>query len=240
MTPSLPLSKIAVALLHLPSDQWLPPEVSRLPATLLAQAEGFNQKRRQQFLAGRWLLAELLFNQTSCAKLPNIDTIDNGRPAFTGPNLPDFNISHSGEYIMVALTHGCRLGLDVEHIRPRNRLMKLAQYSFSDEEYQWLAAQPELQQIDRFWQLWTLRESILKLAAKGVWQMKQIRINPQHRWLSADFLPRLFGLSCRQDDIAWAITSDRLIKSIELWLADSESPYLTMARTPCIYQFKTP
>ena len=232
--------KIAVALLHLPSPDWLPPELSRIPKALQLQAEGFNPKRRQQFISGRWLLAELLFNQIGCHELPDIDTTDNGRPAFTGPNLPDFNISHSGEYIMVALAHNCRLGLDVEHIRPRNRLMKLAQYSFSDEEYQWLAAQPESQQTDRFWQLWTLRESTLKLAAKGVWQMKQIRINPQHRWLSADFLPKLFGLTCRHDDIAWAITSDCLVESIELWQAQGESPYLAIARAPCIYQFKTP
>lgn len=240
MTPSTPLPKIAVALLHLPSEEWLPPDVSRLPAALRAQAEGFNPKRRQQFLAGRWLLAELLFNQACCPELPEIDTTDNGRPVFTGSGLPDFNISHSGEYIMVALSYGHRLGLDVEHIRPRNKLMALAKYSFSAEEYQWLMAQPESQQTDRFWQLWTLRESTLKLAAKGVWQMKQIRINPQQKWLSADFQPRLFGLTSRHDDIAWAIASDSLVENIELWQANGESPYLTMARVPCIYQFKTP
>lgn len=231
---------IAVALLRLPLPNWLPPDLSRIPKGLQRQAEDFNPQRRQQFISGRWLLAELLFNQIGCDELPDIDTTDNGRPVFIDQNLPDFNISHSGEYIMVALAHGCRLGLDVEHIRPRNRLMKLAQYSFSDQEYQWLVAQPESQQIDRFWQLWTLRESTLKLAAKGVWQMKQIRINPQYKWLSADFLPRLFGLTCRYDDIAWAITSDHLVESIEFWQAHGELPYLTMACLPHLYQFKTP
>ncbi|WP_159566197.1 4'-phosphopantetheinyl transferase family protein [Budvicia diplopodorum] len=240
MLSSSPLPKIAVALLRLPSDGWLPPSASRLPQALQQQAEGFNPKRRQQFLTGRWLLAELLFNQVGCTELPDIDTTDNGRPVFTDSNLPDFNISHSGEYIMAALARDCRLGLDVEHIRPRNKLMALAQYSFSDEEYQWLAAQPEPQQTDRFWQLWTLRESTLKLAAKGVWQMKQIRIDPQNKWLSADFQPTLFGFTCRRDDIAWAITSDSPVDNVELWQAHGEAPYLTLADVPCIDRFRTP
>ncbi|MDR0806838.1 MAG: 4'-phosphopantetheinyl transferase superfamily protein [Enterobacteriaceae bacterium] len=217
---------LAIAVIRLPSSEWLPPDLARIPLSLQQQAACFNVKRQQQFLSGRWLLAELLFNQLGYARLPEIEITDNGRPAFISNDangLIDFNISHSGEYIMVALAQGCRIGLDVEHIHPRKNLLKLAQYSFSPEEYQWLLSLPSSQQNDGFWQLWTLRESVLKLSAKGVWQMKQLRINPQQRHVSADFLPQLFCFTSRQDDRAWAVASDYNIDQPKIWLVDSES-----------------
>ncbi|MBK5143782.1 4'-phosphopantetheinyl transferase superfamily protein [Budviciaceae bacterium BWR-B9] len=237
---SLPPAHITVATLRLPNEEWLPTLQSRLPLSIQRQGERFNPKRRQQYISGRWLLAELMFHQFSCQELPDIVTSDNGRPVFTDTQLPDFNISHSGEYIMVAVAQSGRIGLDVEHIRPRRKLMELAQYSFSDDEYQWLKNLPESEQTDSFWQLWTLRESVLKLSAKGVWQMKQIQIKPQQKTLFADFQPELFCVTCRHQDIAWAISTNLATQPIKSWLADSEKCILSPMELPELVGFTTP
>ncbi|GKX63757.1 hypothetical protein SOASR032_23260 [Pragia fontium] len=231
------LSDIAIATLRLPSTEWLPGDLSRIPMTIQQQSEQFNPKRRQQFLSGRWLLAELIFNQLGWAQLPDITISDNGRPSFISAERLDFNISHSGEYIMVALAQGGRIGLDVEHIRPRKKLLALAAYSFSEDEYQWLLSLPESCQADGFWQLWTLRESVLKLSAKGVWQMKQIRIHPQQKQVSADFQPELVGFTSRYDDIAWAIASEQNIAQIHYWNIDQKTEQLIPADLPELSQF---
>lgn len=233
------LPKIAIASVRLPSINWLPTDLSRIPQSIQKQSEQFNPKRRQQFLTGRWLLAELLFNQLGEQQLPEIAIVDNGRPSFIVDRQLDFNISHSGEYIMVALAHGCRIGLDVEHIRPRKKLLELAQYSFSEREYQWLLNLPSSALNDGFWQLWTLRESVLKLCAKGVWQMKEIQVNPQQKWLTADFQPQLFCVTSRYNDIAWAIASDKEIEPPELWMIDGEKA-LIRCELSNIERFKTP
>lgn len=233
------LPKMAIAGIRLPSADWLPADLSRIPQSIQQQSESFNVKRRQQFLTGRWLLAELLFNQLGEQKLPDIAIVDNGRPSFIVDRQLDFNISHSGEYIMVALAQGCRIGLDVEHIRPRKKLLALAEYSFSVQEYQWLLSLPDSALADGFWQLWTLRESVLKLCAKGVWQMKEIQINPQQKRLTADFQPQLFCVTSRDNDIAWAIASDKNIEPPELWQVVGEKA-LTRCELSNIERFKTP
>lgn len=232
------LPKIAIACVRLPLTDWLPADLSRIPQSIQKQSEQFNPKRRQQFLIGRWLLAELLFNQLGEPQLPEIAIVDNGRPSFIVDKQLDFNISHSGEYIMVALAHGCRIGLDVEHIRPRKKLLELAEYSFSAQEYQWLLTLPSSALADGFWQLWTLRESVLKLCAKGVWQMKEIQVNPQQKWLTADFQPQLFCVTNRYNDIAWAIASDKNIEPPELWQIVGEKT-LIRCELSNIERFKT-
>lgn len=201
--------------------------LTRLSATVIAQSarfnnDRFNAKRHQQYLVGRILLAELLFKSLAITQLPEIKVSDNGRPSFCHLDLPDFNISHSGNQIMVALAIGCQIGIDLELAHPRPRLLALAKYSFSETEYQWLLELPVEQQEAGFWQLWTLRESILKLAGKGVWQMKQLRINPLRRQINADFNLGLTSWSAKMDATFWALTSDSPLneQQIELWQFD--------------------
>lgn len=198
---------------------------ARLPPSVIEQGNQFNEKRRQQYLAGRVLLAELLFELLGIAELPEIQINQNGRPAFCEDYLPDFNISHSGNQIMVALGVGCQIGLDLEQNRERAKLLDLAKYNFSEVEYQWLLSQSDIQQQNSFWQLWTLREATLKLVGGSVWQMAQIKIDPYQKTISADFLPEKYSFSFQKNAIAWAlISSEKLTKeNIELKRFDWDS-----------------
>jgi 4'-phosphopantetheinyl transferase len=80
----------------------------------------------------------------------------------------DVNWSHSGDGLLVGLGDGLRVGVDVEHVRPRPRAMELAQRFFAADEVQWLAAQPASTQQATFLRLWCAKEAVLKAHGRGL------------------------------------------------------------------------
>ncbi|WP_392558565.1 4'-phosphopantetheinyl transferase family protein [Orbus mooreae] len=156
-----------------------------LSEQVITQAETFEHKRQKQFVACRYLLAELLNEYFDIAQLPKIKIGDNSRPKFEKSNLPDFNISHSGDFITVAISSEGLVGLDIEIDRPRKNIQKIAKQFFSSSENSWLNQQYD--PLAAFWKLWTLRESALKVYAKGVWQMKEMAITMPQQDITATF-----------------------------------------------------
>ena len=71
-----------------------------------------------------------------------------------------FGLSHSGDYAILA-RHTSEVGTDIECIgTPRARL---APRVFLPEEIDWMQRDP----VPRFYALWTLKESVLKLTGRG-------------------------------------------------------------------------
>lgn len=193
--------------------------LNRLSIKAIDQGKPFYEKRRQQYLVGRILLAELLFELLGVAELPEIQTDQNGRPIFCEDYLPDFNISHSGNQVMVALGIDCCCGLDLERNRDRIRSLDLAKDSFSELEYQWLLLQAGVQQRNSFWRLWTLRESTLKLVGNSVWQMNKIKIDPYKKTIIlSNSISKHYSYSVQTNAITWALTSSKKLtkENIEL------------------------
>lgn len=232
---------LSIATIRLPDDDWLPPSLERLPRALLTQSETFTPKRRRQFLTGRWLLAELMHHHLGYARLPEMGKSINGKPSFAGSSLPEFNLSHSGLNVVAALAQGCRIGVDIEQSRPKKKLMELARYCFSEEECLWLSSLPEERQNDEFWRLWTLRESVLKLSARGVWQMRKIAISPPRRRIHVDCEPLPFCYVRQDGDTLWSVACDAPLakKQVEIWRINSDS--LTFCREPvaCLIPFSS-
>ena len=97
--------------------------------------------------------------------LPPVIEDENGKPYFQG-NPVFFNISHSGDRVMVALSP-CEVGCDVEQ-RTSNAL-KVAKRFFNEAEYNALLATENDSECDELFQnLWTLKESILKCCGEGL------------------------------------------------------------------------
>src|SRR4051794_568998 len=58
-----------------------------------------------------------------------------GKPALAGENPPlQFNLSHSGELAVVALTVGTAIGIDIEQIRPIDSMLSIASQYFCAAE----------------------------------------------------------------------------------------------------------
>lgn len=88
----------------------------------------------------------------------------------------DFNISHSGKYIVLAFAQE-RVGIDVE--KHRKISIDLFRKYFSDAEWQSIQAStnPEKQ----FFDFWAIKESAIKCNGKGVEVLSQTIIqNEQH------------------------------------------------------------
>lgn len=150
--------------------------LARLPADILARSESLSPARRQQWLAGRALLAEALFTFTGREMLPAMQISPQGKPSFVDASLPYFSLSHSKNYLQLVLCAAGETGCDVEQMRPRPRYLDVAQAAFSETEFQWMVEQATPQTA--FWQLWCLREAWLKQQGGSVWQMDRIRLDP--------------------------------------------------------------
>ena len=158
---------------------------SLLSPQVIDDAESLSGSRKKQFLVCRSILASLLKQYCHIDSLPPIIIGDNSRPCFLQHNLPDFNISHSKDWVAVAISLNGRVGIDIEVARQRENYLNVAESIFADDEYQWMLKQRDT--LTAFWQLWTLKESALKLYAKGVWQMKSVKVDIENQLISAPF-----------------------------------------------------
>ncbi|WP_307893315.1 4'-phosphopantetheinyl transferase family protein [Bacillus swezeyi] len=88
-----------------------------------------------------------------------------GKPSVAG--LPDFhfNISHSGKWIVCG-AGSTPIGVDVEKIKPIN--FAIAERFFSPSEHRDLMEKKEAERLSYFYHLWTMKESFIKQAGKGL------------------------------------------------------------------------
>ncbi|GIU02574.1 4'-phosphopantetheinyl transferase [Shewanella algidipiscicola] len=80
-----------------------------------------------------------------------------------------FNISHSGDYLLVAIAnanHWLSLGVDIERQRESTNIYPILNHYFTRDETDSLLGLPQAQQRARFFDLWALKESYIK--AKGL------------------------------------------------------------------------
>ncbi len=92
-----------------------------------------------------------------------------GKPRLDAAEGLCFNLSHSGTILVVAVTAGTEIGVDVEFVRPMRRDVQLARRWFSEADAASLAAAPSALRAQRFMELWTRREAIAKLSGAGLW-----------------------------------------------------------------------
>jgi phosphopantetheine--protein transferase-like protein len=74
----------------------------------------------------------------------------------------DFNLSHSAELLVCAVTAGDPVGVDIEFEKPARDVMRLASRFFSEAEVAALEACEASRQRARFYDLWTLKEATVK------------------------------------------------------------------------------
>ena len=83
-------------------------------------------------------------------------------------DLLQFNVSHSGDALALAVSHSLPLGIDLEHQRRPHRALELAQRFFAPHEAEALARLPESRLQTAFLQLWTCKEALVKADGGGI------------------------------------------------------------------------
>ncbi|NLK84658.1 MAG: 4'-phosphopantetheinyl transferase superfamily protein [Aeromonadales bacterium] len=137
-------------------------------------AQKYNEKRRKIFLAGRALLQLALQSFYNIEKLPLISIDEYGKPFFMESRYPDFNITHSGDVICLAVGEDSQ-GIDIEQIKERRQLEGLCKRVLCENELQ--ALDREDNKITLFTALWTLRECLIKVSGRGLVDVSSIDVN---------------------------------------------------------------
>lgn len=115
----------------------------------------------------RWLLApragidatELIFEKGKYGKPYLSGTVDRG---------PYFSLSHCHECILIAVSNELEVGVDLERINPALVTEQLIEDLTSAEEQLSLASLHGMKRIERFFELWVEKESLLKASGTGL------------------------------------------------------------------------
>ncbi|KXY54731.1 MULTISPECIES: 4'-phosphopantetheinyl transferase family protein [Bacillus cereus group] len=136
----------------------------------------------------RTLIGDLLIRSLICQKYKiNNEEIrfkynEYGKPFVENFSDFHFNLSHSGEWV-VCTTANFNVGIDIEKVSEIEAL-KLAKEFFSADEFYDISNMNSDEQINYFYDLWTLKESYIKTIGKGLYtQLNSFSIKKESRAL---------------------------------------------------------
>lgn len=109
---------------------------------------------KRRCIAGGLLLNRLLPNK-------EIRVNEHGKPFAEGGRC--FNLSHSGDYVLLALSDG-KVGCDIQKIK-YIKADRIAKYGFCRREREALKSSAD--KLSAFYSLWTKKESLLKCMGTG-------------------------------------------------------------------------
>ena len=144
-------------------------------SSLLVLASGKKEARIKRFRherdAHNCLLGDMLSQIMICRAtgLGNdrleFSATEFGKPFLVNDLSIHFNISHSGDYV-VCVVDNEPVGIDVEMIKPINR--KIAERFFAQDEVAYILSARDDFDIQRFYEVWTRKESRIKWEGKGL------------------------------------------------------------------------
>ncbi len=111
-----------------------------------------------------------------------------------------FNLSHSDEYALCAVTLNQPIGIDLENIHPAPDIEAMARHFFSFKENEMIFTHPPDQRLQFFYNLWTLKEAYLKATGKGIRNLNNIEIS-----LSQNGLPSVIDKENKSASDDWTI-----------------------------------
>lgn len=177
----------------------------------------FDQRKRNQrfvrwqdrhlHLFGRLLLIEGLkqfgFGNNEIDKL---EYNKNERPFLKNSEI-DFNISHSGNYAICAISGKTKVGMDIEEIKP----VEFADFKRIFTKREWAEIDNSNDPLMKFYTFWTRKESIIKADGRGlsipldsidvvedyvmydnqVWYLTELAINANYKACLASNMPNM-------------------------------------------------
>ncbi len=129
---------------------------------------------RQRFLLGRAALRRLLGTWLELApEAVPLETGPHGKPSC--PIGPCFNLSHSGDLILLALHPEWPVGVDVERLRPELDWQRLARRLLGESERRSLEGLPACERAEAFLSAWCRLEARLKARGTGLAGLERLR-----------------------------------------------------------------
>ena len=129
------------------------------------------EKHRRHFIVARGFLRSVVarYLKTQPGAL-RFSYGEYGKPALEAEPVLRFNLSHSNEVALLAVSLDAELGVDVEHIRADFASEDIARRFFSRAEVDVFNALPQNERVAAFFRCWTRKEAYIKAIGKGLSQ----------------------------------------------------------------------
>ena len=131
-----------------------------------------SEEPRLEFLFGRSILRRLLAARLGIT--PDVIVFDYGsygKPFLIEPVTGidfQFSITHSNRYLAIALSHGRRVGIDIEPIQSDGDWLLMARQFYASTEVDAMLALPVELHPAAFFKAWTSKEALLKATGEGL------------------------------------------------------------------------
>ena len=110
------------------------------------------------------------------------DDTPHGKPVPSGAAKGwEISVSHSGEWVVLALSSGVPVGVDVERVADSRDLTGLAGYTLADTEHEAWRELSDEGQIGAFFGYWARKEALLKATGLGLsGGLRRVAVTPPH------------------------------------------------------------
>jgi 4'-phosphopantetheinyl transferase len=134
-------------------------------------------QHRNRFIVGRGILRSLLAQYLNLEPQQLEFTYGSyGKPSLEQASYLQFNLAHSHDHALYAMTYDRAIGIDIEQIREIKDLEALTRRFFSPSECRSIC-QTELEsQAKKFFRYWTCKEAFLKATGEGLSQLQHLEI----------------------------------------------------------------
>lgn len=141
-----------------------------------------NELSRLRFLIGRYMIKNILADYLNIKPQEiTIGLADNGKPYLKNSHHYqglDFNLTHSGDKIILAVFGGGKIGVDIECLDRKVNFDQISRHFFHADEYEILRLIKEKYRKIHFFKLWTLKEAAVKLLDESILShSKKLKIN---------------------------------------------------------------
>lgn len=156
---------------------WLSPEEQARAARFIHR-----QDQTQFTLAHGGLRAVLARYIGSDPAVLRLHSGATGKPALldqqNDPHVLRFNLSHSHGRMLLAVTRGQEVGIDLEQMRDKVEVLKLAERFYTPAEYQEVLSRDGVDRTRQFYRYWVAKEALLKGQGAGLLSFQQSEIGP--------------------------------------------------------------
>jgi 4'-phosphopantetheinyl transferase len=127
------------------------------------------ERHRMRFVHGRATLRHLLSAWTGVAPGDlRFRYSERGKPGLMSAANLHFNLSHSGDLALLAVTRGNEPGVDIELLRPVRDAGEIARRFFTEREATGIGALAGDDRMRAFFRCWTRKEAWLKSNGTGI------------------------------------------------------------------------
>ena len=135
------------------------------------------EQHRHRFIAGRGLLRSLLARYLGCSPQQlRFGYGSHGKPVLLDFESLHFNVAHSQDLALYAVTRDRCLGVDLEQVRTVDNLDSLTRRFFSPSEHAAICEAEAHHQTDLFFRYWTCKEAYLKATGEGLGKLGGLEI----------------------------------------------------------------